>query len=210
MVQEANTDIIKVDGLSNILATDDGTSAMLSRFASWKTIKSVFSVSILDSSEEYDQKKIQLSGVKDLIWEYLKVVAASVGIPATRLLSASPDGMNATGESDLINYIEFLMGLQRDIFKPRLMVVDRLLAAHYGLDATEFDYSWKCIFPESASQAQERIGNTVEWLARLTEVGILSRESALEEAKNLSIVDKEASIGKDPTIKPATGGSNAN
>ncbi len=209
MVQEANTDIIKVDGLSNILATDEGTSAMLGRFTDWKSIKSVFGVSILDSTEEYDQKKIQLSGVKDLIWEYLKVVAASVGIPATRLLSASPDGMNATGESDLINYIEFLMGLQRDIFKPRLMVVDKLLSAHYGLNADEFEYSWKCIFPESASQAQERMGNSIEWIARLTEAGVISRESALQEAKDMNIVSEQATIGQDPTPKPATGGSNA-
>ena len=54
------------------------------------------------------KKAINLNGVKDLIWEYLKVVAASVGIPATRFLSTSPDGMNATGESDLNNYIDLI------------------------------------------------------------------------------------------------------
>ena len=129
MVQEANCDVIKVDGLADILTSDEGTNAMIARFADWKTIKSVFGVSILDANEEFDQKKIQLSGVKDLIWEYLKMVAASVSIPATRFLSASPDGMNATGESDLINYIETLQGLHKDVFVPRLGVIDKLLAA---------------------------------------------------------------------------------
>ena len=74
MVQEANTDVIRVEGLANILESDSGTTAMLQRFTDWKSIKSVFGVSILDMSEEFDQKKIQLSGVKDLIWEYLKMV----------------------------------------------------------------------------------------------------------------------------------------
>ena len=92
MVQEANTDIITVEGLSQILQSDQGTAAMLDRFSSWKDIKSVFGVSILDSTEQYESKSIQLSGVKDLIWEYLRMVSASVGIPATRFLSASPDG----------------------------------------------------------------------------------------------------------------------
>jgi phage-related protein (TIGR01555 family) len=209
MVQEANTDVIKVEGLANILATDNGTAAMLQRFSDWKSIKSVFGVSILDSTEEFDQKKIQLSGVKDLIWEYLRMVAASVGIPATRFLSASPDGLNATGESDLVNYIEFLQGLQKDIFVPRLKKVDFLLAAHYAIDVEEFKYDWKCIFPESALQKQERLNTQVEWLSQLTESGILSRESALKEAKDAGIVSEEATLGEDPNKQNQAGGSNA-
>ena len=206
MVQEANTDVIKIPGLGNILQSDDGTSAMLSRFTDWKSIKSVFGVSILDADEEYDQKKIQLSGVKDLIWEYLKMVSASVSIPATRFLSASPDGMNATGESDLVNYIETLQGLHKDIFNPRLKVVDKLLAAHYGKKEEEFEYTWNCIFPESAAQKAVRLKDNDERICRLVETGVLSRESALKEVKTYSDISKDATVGDDPNKQ--TGDSN--
>ena len=198
MVQEANTDVIKVTGLANILASEEGTAAMLTRFTDWKSIKSVFGVSILDGDEEFDQKKIQLSGVKDLIWEYLKMVAASVSIPATRFLSSSPDGMNATGESDLVNYIETLQGLHKDIFVPRLKVVDKLLAAHFGLNEEEFKYEWNCIFPESAAQKAERQARKQEGMAVLTEAGIISRESALEELKDYGCVKPTAEVGDNP------------
>jgi phage-related protein (TIGR01555 family) len=208
MVQEANTDVIKVEGLANILQSDDGTNAMLQRFSDWKSIKSVFGVSILDSTEEFDQKKIQLSGVKDLIWEYLKMVAASVSIPATRFLSASPDGMNATGESDLVNYIETLQGLHKDIFVPRLKVVDVLLAAHYGLEIDKFKYEWNCIFPESAAQKAERLTKFSEGIVAVTEAGILSRDSALTELKTYGCVSKEATVGDDPN-KNEVGGKDA-
>ncbi len=201
MVQEANTDVIKVEGLANILQSDDGTNAMLQRFTDWKSIKSVFGVSILDSTEEFDQKKIQLSGVKDLIWEYLKMVAASVSIPATRFLSASPDGMNATGESDLVNYIETLQGLHKDIFVPRLKVVDKLLAAHFGIDEDKFKYEWKCIFPESAAQKAERLTKFSEGVVSITEAGIISRSSALDELKTYGCVSKDAVVGDDPNKK---------
>lgn len=207
MVQEANTDIIKVDGLSNILQTDDGTAAMLNRFTEWKQIKSVFGVSILDSTEEYESKKIQLSGVKDLIWEYLKIVAASVGIPATRFLSASPDGMNATGESDQINYVEFLQGLQKDIFDKRVDVVDRLMSIHFQIPLEDFEYKWKCIFPESATQKQEREKTESEKLATLTDAGILSRESALKQAKLSGLVDSDATVGDNPNPPTPTLGA---
>jgi len=205
MVQEANTDIITVEGLSNILQSDQGTSAMLDRFSTWKSIKSVFGVSILDSSELYEQKKIQLSGVKDLIWEYLRMVSASVGIPATRFLSASPDGMNATGESDLVNYIEMLQGLQKDIFVPRLKVLDFILAKDAGIE--EFTYEWNCIFPESASQKQDRLSTEATRLATLTDAGILSRDSALEEAKVSGMVSEEATVGQDPNPAPINQGA---
>ena len=202
MVQEANCDVIKVDGLADILTSDEGTNAMIARFADWKTIKSVFGVSILDANEEFDQKKIQLSGVKDLIWEYLKMVAASVSIPATRFLSASPDGMNATGESDLINYIETLQGLHKDVFVPRLGVIDKLLAAHYGLEEDEFDYEWNCIFPESAAQKAVRMKDKGEYLGNLVEKGVLSRESALAEIIAYGGVNKDATVGDDPNKLP--------
>lgn len=205
MVQEANTDVIKVEGLANILESDAGTTAMLNRFTSWKSIKSVFGVSILDASEEFDQKKIQLSGVKDLIWEYLKMVSASVGIPATRFLSASPDGMNATGESDLVNYVETLQGLHKDIFVPRLKRVDLLLSAHYGIPLEDFKYEWGCIFPESAGQKAIRVKDKAESIAMLCKEGVLSRESGLQELKDYGAVSNEATVGDNPNPTKTTG-----
>lgn len=203
MVQEANIDIISVEGLRTILQSSEGTEAMLTRFSDWKSIKSVFGLSILDSQEEYTQKKIQLSGVKDLIWEYLRMVSASVGIPATRFLSASPDGLNATGESDLVNYIEMLQGEQKDIFVPRLKVIDLLLARHYGIE--EFTYEWDCIFPESASQREDRLNTTATRLATLAEAGIVSRESALKEAQDTGLVSVDATVGQDPNLNKNQG-----
>ncbi len=204
MVQEANTDVITVEGLQNILQNDKGTAAMLQRFSDWKSIKSVFGVSILDSTETFEQKKIQLSGVKDLIWEYLKIVSACVSIPATRFLSASPDGMNATGESDLVNYIETLQGLHRDVYDPRLKVMDMLMAAHFGLKEEQFKYEWKCIFPESSAQKAERRKAKSEEMATLTDAGILSRESALAELINYGSVSSASKVGDDPN-KSITG-----
>lgn len=206
MVQEANTDVISIEGLSEILTSPEGTAAMIQRFSDWKSIKSVFGVSILDSNEEFNQKKIQLSGVKDLIWEYLKMVSASVSIPATRFLSASPDGMNATGESDLINYIETLQGLHKGVFVPRLGVVDHLMSAHYGMEVDKFKYEWNCIFPESAAQKAIRYKDYAEHISRLVETGVLSRESGLKQMQAYGCIAMDATVGENPNPpKPNTG-----
>ena len=130
------------------------------------------------------------------------MVSASVSIPATRFLSASPDGMNATGESDLVNYIETLQGLHKDVYEPRLKVIDTLLAAHFGLQEEEFRYEWNCIFPESAAQKAERHKAKSEELATLTAAGIISRDSALKELKEYGSIMKEATVGDNPNLPP--------
>lgn len=154
LAQEATIDVVSVAGLQSLLTNPEGEQAVLKRFKLMKLAKSIYNVLILDDAEKYDTKSIALSGVKDLIWEYLKIVAAAVGIPATRFLSASPDGMNATGESDLVNYIDKLTGLQNSVFRPRLKVIDRILEAHYGISS--FKYEWRDIFPESIGEKAKR------------------------------------------------------
>lgn len=207
MAQEAVVDVVSIQGLGEILSTDHGSSAMLKRFSEWKRIKSVFGVSILDASEEYEQKNIQLSGVKDFLWQTLEVVAASVGIPVTRFLSVSPTGLSNNGHADVVNYVEYLKGLQKSIFNPRIKIIDTLLAAHYGLSEEDLEFEWACIFPESTAEKGERFKVLSESLALICsgEVGILSRESALQLLKDEGFIDEMATLGEltpEPTVAP--------
>jgi len=106
--------------------------------------------------------------------------------------------MNATGESDLVNYIETLQGLHKDIFVPRLKVVDKLLEAHFGLQGEDFDYEWNCIFPESASQKADRIKTERESVSGLVDSGVISNESGLNELKRSGAISNDAEVGSTP------------
>lgn len=176
LAQEATIDVVSVAGLQSLLTAPGGEQAVLKRFRLMKLAKSIYNVLILDDTEKYDTKSIALSGVKDLIWEYLKIVAAAVGIPATRFLSASPDGMNATGESDLVNYIDLLTGLQTSVFDPRLDVIDRLVQAHFGIE--EYAYEWCDIFPESNVEKAKRAKDISAALDLLVNNGTVTTETA--------------------------------
>ncbi|WJN63816.1 portal protein [Erwinia phage Calisson] len=176
LAQEATIDVVTVAGLQSLLTNPEGERSVMKRFRLMKQAKSLYNVLILDESEEYDTKSIALSGVKDLIWEYLKIVAAAVGIPATRFLSASPDGMNATGESDLVNYIDLLTGLQTAIFEPRLEILDTIAQAHFGI--TEYTYEWCDIFPESNAEKAKRANDLSNALKLLIDSGTITRENA--------------------------------
>lgn len=205
--QEATIDVVSVTGLQGLLTNPEGERQVMKRFRLMKQAKSLYNVLILDDTEKYDTKSIALSGVKDLIWEYLKIVAAAVGIPATRFLSASPDGMNATGESDLVNYIDLLMGLQTAIFEPRLEVIDTLLRGHFGID--DFSYEWCDIFPESSGEKAERASKLSDSLQKLVDSQVLSTDDANKIIKHsgcFGIVE----IGDAPKFNLALAGVKTN
>jgi hypothetical protein len=209
LTQEACADVITIEGLQNLLTNPAGEQAIMKRFRMMKQMKSAHNVILLDNTEQYDTKTLSLSGVKDLIWEYLRVVAAACGIPATRFLSASPDGMNATGESDLNNYIDFLEGQQVAQFDPRLEVIDKLLQAHYGCEPWE--YEWNCIFPESSTQIAEREKTQAESLETYVNSFILEPDEAkeiLRKRQTYGGVDLTSKAKRPPEPKP-NGDSNA-
>ncbi len=178
LTTEANVDVISVEGLEGFLSNPAGEALMMKRMRMMKRGKSIHNMVILDSKEVYDQKNINLNGVKDLIWEYLEVVAASVGIPATRFLSTSPSGMNSTGESDLNNYIDLIKGQQQSKFEPRLKIVDKLLQKHYGIP--EWKYEWNSAFPQSPIEVEKKRSELSTTLSTLVEKGIISSQSALD------------------------------
>lgn len=187
LCQEALVDVVSIPGLQQILSNPMGEQAVMKRFRTMKQLKSLHRVLLLDAHEEYDTKTMNLNSLKELIWEYLKIVAAACSIPATRFLSASPDGMNATGQSDLVNYIQTLQGLQRKWFSPLLRQLDPIICKHFGIE--DFKYKWNCIFPESSAERAERMKLTVETVSMAVESRLLSFEEGRQALKDLKIFE---------------------
>lgn len=210
LTMEANADVVTVEGLQNILTNPAGEAIIMKRFRMMKQMKSNHNIILLDNTESYDTKTMSLAGVKDLIWEYLRVVAAACGIPATRFLSASPDGMNATGESDLNNYVDFLKGQQVAQFDPRVEVLDTIAQAHYGI--APWEYEWNSIFPESSTQKAEREKTQSESLQIMVDSFIISPEEArqiIESRQTYKGVDLKGAAPTPPPEPKPNGDSNA-
>ena len=217
MSLEASVDVVAINGLSELLQNSRTAAALQQRFLDWKNIKSSFGVSLIDSREEYEQKSMQLNGISDMLWKKLEVVAAAVSIPATRFLSASPQGLSNNGGADIINYAEHIGAKQRAVFDPRLKVVDNLIAKHFGLSqenkgkipVSPFKYEWRCVFPESNEGKEARLNSRAVSLGILADSGIVSRESALQSAIDIGIVGKDASVGTDPNAQTGTSGNSS-
>ena len=120
-------------------------------------------------------------GLSDIYEAFMMDMAGAAGIPATRLFGRSPDGMNATGESDLKNYYEMIDGMRERSLRPALEKLLPVMALScWGFVPEDLTPSFPSLAaPDPREEAEIRAMNT-ESLIRALEAGLLSPAEARE------------------------------
>lgn len=126
MLQEAKIDIFRIPDLLDMSQTEEGTQALLNRFATANMSKSTNNATLMDADEEHQQKQINLANLDNVNQMLLGVAAAAASIPAVILLKKSPDGMNATGNSDIRIYRGEIRSKQENELKRKLRYLDKI------------------------------------------------------------------------------------
>lgn len=142
LMQEANVDIIKRDGLADELASDQD-DAITQRYALFSQMKSVVQMALLDGDETYDRKTLDLGGVAPVIETFMTWISGAADIPVTRLFGTSAKGMNATGEGDMNNYFNSIRSKQLVRLDPGMRTLDEVLVrSAVGYWPDDFNYVW--------------------------------------------------------------------
>lgn len=113
-----------------------------------------------------------------------------------------------TGQSDLVNYIELIQGLQESIYTPRIKYLDRVIAKHYGIP--DYKFKWCDPFPESEAEKIKKRKDLYESLQTATGKPILSQEEArkiiLQECEDYKDIIVPENV---PEVDNNNGGDNA-
>lgn len=103
----------KMKNLAGVLSTADGEDTVLQRMEMLDLARNLLNMVIIDADgEDVGVQSLSVAGVKDILDNACAMLSAVSHIPQTRLFGRSPAGENATGESDLENYKEFVGSLQ--------------------------------------------------------------------------------------------------
>lgn len=134
--------------------------------------------------EEVDVKITALSGVREIVSQAMEFVAAMFQEPATKLWGIAPQGMNATGESDLENHYKHISSQQeRQIRKPLERLVKILQLIEYG----EIDESISVEFNPLSEKSEEAMATLRRTQAETDNLyismGALAPEEVREELK---------------------------
>lgn len=214
LVEEAKTDIISLDNLANNLTTDEAEAQLVKRFTAMGTLKSMLNALVLDKNDEYQQKTLTFQGLPDIQTMALMVMSGMADIPATRLLGRSPQGMNATGESDMRNYYDKIRAGQQVDLGPKLAPLDTMLVrSALGDWPKGIIYRWNPLYQmtdKEAADLEKVYAETVtiyanngtvpdDALAAMVRNGVIERGNFPDAQGAFADAEKEPGILSEPT-----------
>lgn len=122
----ANINYLEADGLDQLLGT--ANTEMQRRF--WNLMQaqaimeSNFGTRIINKGDAMHNVQYTFTGLADVYDRVMMDVAGAARTPVTKLFGRSPAGMNATGESDMQNYYDYIDGLRETELRG---IIERLL-----------------------------------------------------------------------------------
>lgn len=189
LIDEAKIDVFRFNGLTDLLLQPDGEDKLTKRVQATTTGKSVHRAVILDKEDEWDQRQLEMTGVRDVIITYDARVAGAADIPATRLFGKSPDGQNSTGESDLANYFQMLGGKQEMMLRPGMERIDAVMLPSAGVDP-KLTWQFSTLRVLTEKEWADIENKEALTLKTLVDTGMFS-EVALEESFSNRMVESQ-------------------
>ena len=140
LLPEVKADTISIPGLGQMLLSCDGEAQVTKRIAAASLMQSMFNVRLLDGGDgtdrnpgdKWETRQLSLAGFPEFMAAFKACVAAETDIPYTRLAGMSPGGLNASGESEQLDWGKAVNSRQEVELRPVLDRLDPFLAANVG------------------------------------------------------------------------------
>ncbi|MGL4640510.1 MAG: DUF1073 domain-containing protein [Shewanella sp.] len=198
LIDEAKVDVYRLNGLAETLGLSGGEAKITERLTATNTGKSIHRAVILDKEDEWDQRQLNLTGMRDVIITYDGRVAGAADIPATRLFGKAPDGMNATGDGDDDNYFQSIGAKQEMTLRPQMEALDAVLLPSAGVTDARLSWKWTPLKVMSKKDDAEIEAKEADSIGKLVNTGLIP-ESALAKAVQNRLIES----GRFPGLKDA-------
>lgn len=225
MMFESNVDVVKSEGLADVLARKDGEAVLTKRFQVAAMLKSFNRMLLLDGTESYEKKQNSFANLDKVIQQFMIDVSGAADIPMTRLFGQSAAGLNATGDNDVRNYYDMVSAKQEAELRPQLEYLYEVLVrselGHMPEDF-RFDFNplWQLSETEQATVEKTRAERDQVYLnAGVVTEALVARElkergtyrnmtdDDIELVEELSKpMDENGEVGKAPGAKPPESG----
>ena len=206
MIEKSVQPVYKQRGLQSMLAGPNGDDMELKRLQVLDASRGMMNTIAIDmEGEEYDFKTFQMSGTKEILDSACNLLSAVTCIPQTILFGRSPAGKNATGESDLENYYNFVEGIQKRMLKKNVRtlikaivqagIYDGSIAENPGIIKPSFPPLWSLTETERAqvdlvrAQTEQANAQTVQMYMDMQIIGPEEVRQAL--AKNGKLIAEQ-------------------
>lgn len=188
LVFMANLRVYKMGDLGETLAIGDEKMQkdIYNTVQAQNILMSSFGINIMSSQDAFETHQYTFSGLSDVYQNFMLDLAGACNMPATKLFGRSPEGMNATGESDMQNYYETVQQSQETTLSP---VLDKLLPimcmSELGAIPDDLDYSFNPIRTPDDKEVAELVDKKSTAITNVYNAGLISQRVAMKELKQL-------------------------
>lgn len=195
----ANVTYMEADGLDQLLGT--ANTEMQRRF--WNTLQaqqimeSNFGLRVINKGDAIHNTQYTFTGLSDVYDRVMMDVAGAARTPVTKLFGRSPAGLNATGESDMKNYYDYLDGVRETSFRA---IIERLLPvlalSAWGAIPDDLDIDFPALDTPTALEVADVAQRKTGAIVTAYQSDLIDLSTAREELHNL---DEETGLfGKIP------------
>ena len=185
----ASLRVLKMADMGQMLsATDEQTKAELYRtIQAQNWLMSNMGLQIIDAGDDMQSHQYTFGGISDTYKQFMMDVAGAARIPATKLFGRSPEGMNATGESDLQNYYDMIAQEQEANLRPILnKLLPVLCMSVFGAVPDDLDFEFDPVSEPSDQERSDLAKSGTENVVTALNAGLVSKRTALKELKQQS------------------------
>lgn len=211
----ANVDTMEVQSLDQLFSLTSGD--MQRRF--WNTMQcqsvmqSNFGLRLVDKGNQIHNTQYTFTGLQEVYEAMALDLCGASHIPMTKLFGRSPAGMNATGESDLTNYYDYIDTLRESKLRPILQQLLPVLAmSAWGENPEGLEISFPPLWKPKAKEMAEIVERKTTAIRDAFQAGLLNVDTAQMELKKLaeetgmfgSITDEEIFSNKGKSFADVT------
>lgn len=188
LVFQANTRVLKMADYGEVIGmgTNKQKKQVLSAIEAQNRLLTSFGVQVMGTEDNMESHPYSFSGISEVYESFMMDMAGAANIPATRLFGRSPQGMNATGESDMNNYYESIAQNQERTLRPAL---ERLLPvicmSLFGAIPDDMEIVFEPIATTTPEQRSNITGQFTSTVIEAFSAGLIGRKTALMELKEM-------------------------
>lgn len=204
LLDEAKIDILKINGLADLLMSADGERAVTKRVNIFAAEKNYKNMGAMDTNDDYVQKTMSFSGLDRILEKVFLLICSSLRIPYGKVFGKGASGFSS-GEDDLENYNAMVMS---DIRVPATALVKwvaQLRACQlFGSEIDDLRIRWKPLRVLTDKEEEEIKSMKVKSVIDLINGGMLTPKQGAEKLvkENIIQLTEEEINAIDENINP--------
>jgi len=162
--------VVQTD-MDEILSSQTGVQDFDAKMEFLQRYRDNDSVFVCDKdSEAVTNVQTSIAGCTDIVRQSLELIACINRTPAVKLLGISPSGFNATGESDIKNYYDYIASKQ-ELYRDQIQtIINVLQLTQWGYIDSSITFTFNSLSQDDkaskAVTAQTRIGALTQLVDR--------------------------------------------